>query len=182
MNQLQSSYSNDYFKFRPIEFEDIDDIRIWRNSQKKILRQKNNISYQNQLDYWNNHILPSFDVKEPDQLLFCLEDCLTNELLAYGGLVHINWKKKYAESSFVANTIYTKSINKYENLLNNYLDFLMNVAEQLNFSCIYSETYSFRFQHIEILEKYGYVQYGYLNKKTNPDNFSILHQFLLKNE
>ena len=28
MNKLQSSYSNDYFKFRPIEFEDIDDIEI----------------------------------------------------------------------------------------------------------------------------------------------------------
>ena len=63
--------------------------------------------------------------------------------------------------------------------MKNYLDFLMNIAEQLNFSCIYSETYSFRFQHIEIIENYGYAQYGYLNKKTNPDNFSILHQFLL---
>lgn len=100
MNKLQSSYSNDYYKFRPIEFEDIENIRIWRNSQKKVLRQKNNISYQNQLDYWSNHILPSFDVKEPDQLLFCLEDCLTNELLAYGGLVHINWKKNMPKGLF----------------------------------------------------------------------------------
>jgi hypothetical protein len=179
INQNKILYSNNQFRFRVIDFNDIESIRNWRNDQKKVLRQNNNISIEDQKNYWYKHILPSFELKEPNQLLFSLEDCRTNELVAYGGLVHIDWTKKHAESSFLANTIYTKSIEEYETIFINYLDFLMMAAKQLQFSCIYSETYSFRTKHIKILEKYGYIQYGFLKKLVNSVNFSILHQYLL---
>ena len=132
------------------------------------------------MQYWNEKILPSFKGEKPDQLLFCLEDLKTEELLAYGGLVHIDWDKKHAESSFLANPIFDKQTKEYESLFLSYLDFLIRAAKQLNFLNIYSETYSFRTKHIKILEKYGYEQYGFLNKVTYPANYSLLHQYILK--
>ena len=177
--QKQFTYSKNHLRFRPILFKDLEYIRIWRNSQKIFLRQQGNLTRNDQKNYWNNFILPSFNQLEPQQLLFCLEDFEKNKLIAYGGLVHINWNKKYAESSFLADTLYNNNFEEYQELFTVYLNFLMLCAKELNFSCVYSETYSFRVKHIEILEKYGYMQYGYLKKIKNSDNYSILHQFFI---
>jgi len=177
--QNKFTYSKNHLRFRPILFKDLEWIRIWRNSQKIYLRQQDNLSRNDQANYWNNVILPSFDQIEPNQLLFCLEDFEKNKLLGYGGLVHINWNKKYAESSFLTDTRYDNNSEEYQELFTVYLDFLMLCAKELNFLCIYSETYSFRVKHIEIIEKYGYSQYGYLKKIKNLDNHSLLHQFFI---
>jgi RimJ/RimL family protein N-acetyltransferase len=179
-NPKFSLYSSKKFRFRVIELNDIEHIRKWRNKQKNNLRQNKNISKHDQMKYWNEKILPSFNDEKPDQLLFCLEDLMTKELIAYGGLVHIDWDKKYAESSFLANPIFDKQKKEYESIFLAYLDFLIRAAKQLNFLSIYSETYSFRIKHIKILEKYGYEQYGFLNKVTFPANYSLLHQYILK--
>jgi hypothetical protein len=173
-------FYNDKFRFRLIEYKDIECIRNWRNEQKSVLRQNQIISEQEQEDYWNKEILPTFDLDEPNKLLFSMENLNTNELLAYGGFVDIDWNKKHAESSFLANTIYIENHKEYKILFINYLDFLMLVARKLKFSLIYSETYSFRKKHIEILEKYGYAQYGFIKKIAKSDNFSKLHQYSFK--
>ena len=152
---------------------------MWRNSQKKFLRHQHHLSKKDQDNYWNNFLVPSFEKSEPSQILFCLEDFKKNKLIAYGGLVHINWKKNYAESSFLADSIYDNNSKAYEELFTVYLDFLMKCAKKLNFSCIYSETFSFRAKHIQILERYGYIQYGYLKKINNLDSYSILHHFFI---
>jgi hypothetical protein len=178
-HQKKITYLKNNLRFRPILFKDLECIRTWRNSQKIYLRQQKDLSRNNQAKYWNDVILPSFDQLEPNQLLFCLEDFKKNKLLGYGGLVHINWNKKFAESSFLADTCYDNNSEEYQELFTVYLDFLMLCAKELNFLCIYSETYSFRVKHIEILEKYGYIQYGYLNKIKNLDNHSLLHQFFI---
>jgi hypothetical protein len=173
------TYINRLYKFRPIIFEDIEDIRNWRNDQITSLRQKKHITRSDQIHYWNNFIFPSLSDEMPDQLLFSLEDCKLNKLIAYGGLVHINWKNKYAESSFLTDTIYNENSKEYEIIFNNYLKFLISTSRSLKLSCIYSETYSFRAKHIKILEHFGYEQYGYLKNLSCSKNSSILHQYLL---
>ena len=52
------TYINRLYKFRPIIFEDIEDIRNWRNDQITSLRQKKHITRSDQIHYWNNFIFP----------------------------------------------------------------------------------------------------------------------------
>ena len=48
---------------------DIEKIRIWRNSQRKVLRQ-NNIISKKQIAYFNNYILDQTKKKFPEVILF----------------------------------------------------------------------------------------------------------------
>lgn len=95
-------YSKDEFKIIPIRFEDRYDIMKWRNEQIDILRQDSLLTEEMQDEYFNNVVLNLFDKAQPEQLLFSfLKD---GELIGYGGLVHIDWKNKNAEISFLLNT------------------------------------------------------------------------------
>jgi len=179
METLPSSFSNGLFTLRPIALDDIENIRIWRNDQKEVLRQETHLTQEDQLNYWKNSILPTFTEKEPDQLLFGLIDNHVNTLVAYGGLVHMNWGNRYAESSFLSTTDRTRDLRAYTTLFVNHLELLMMIASSLNLSWIYSETYSFRKHHIRILEDFGYQQYGHLNNSSDTKNASILHRFYL---
>ena len=105
-------YSSKEYIFRVISLEDVETIRQWRNSQKKFLRQSKNLSKNDQIKYWNDKILPPFNNEMPDQLLFCLLSRNKEELLAYGGLVHVDWNKKHAESSFLANPLFNQETIK----------------------------------------------------------------------
>ena len=66
----QNIFENDKFKIRPVMPEDIELIRVWRNLQMDVLRQKNIINTEEQINYFNNNIWPLFDQKYPSQLIF----------------------------------------------------------------------------------------------------------------
>ena len=48
---------------------DIEKIRIWRNSQRKVLRQNSIISKKKQISYFNNYILDQTKKKYPEVIL-----------------------------------------------------------------------------------------------------------------
>lgn len=90
----------------PIRYEDRFDIMKWRNEQIYHLRQTEPLTESVQNKYFENVVLKLFDADFPDQILFSyLED---NKCIGYGGLVHINWKDKNAEISFIMNTVLEK--------------------------------------------------------------------------
>lgn len=151
-----------YFKFKKykegdyslivIRKKDIYKIMDWRNSQINILRQKDLLTKDKQLKYFNEIIKSSFVKKYPKQILFSY--LFKNRCIGYGGLVHISWKNKIAEVSFLVDDKRLNDDIVYKRDFTNYLRLLKKIAfENLKFHKVFTETYSFRKFHISILEK-----------------------------
>tara|TARA_B100001758_G_C18289980_1_gene546476 strand:- start:151 stop:714 length:564 start_codon:yes stop_codon:yes gene_type:complete len=165
---------------KPISKVDIEKIRIWRNSQTSFLRQSKIISKEEQLHYFNNIIYPNFNLDNPKMILFSFFDKISDKLLGYGGFVHIDWINKTSEVSFLCDT---KIMNDSQNYKSHFIDFMkiiINISREENlFNCLYSETFSFRKNHIQYLESVGYTMFGIkkLAKSHNDEKYSsFLHQ------
>ena len=55
---------------KTISSEYAEEIRVWRNAQKDVLRQNKKISYVDQKAYYKKVILPSIQANNPSQILF----------------------------------------------------------------------------------------------------------------
>ena len=95
----QQTFSDGEYKLIPIRFEDRYDIMKWRNEQMYHLRQTTLLTIEQQDEYFSNVIAPLFDKDHPEQLLFSFFK--KDELIGYGGLVHIHWEHRNAEVSFL---------------------------------------------------------------------------------
>jgi RimJ/RimL family protein N-acetyltransferase len=150
---------------RPIRYENKDKIRIWRNDQINILRQARPLSKSDQDTYFKNVIESLFDQRNPDQIIVGLYD--VEELIGYGGLVHIDWGNKHAEISFLLSS----EINSKKNYLSCFKKFLVlieQLASKMNLNKIYTIGYAtdhFRFEplvsndfrHEATLKKHKFV-------------------------
>ena len=94
-----SQYELDNIKIVPIRYEDRLLIMRWRNEQMYHLRQQKVLTETDQNQYFDTIVSNLFGANQPNQLLFSyLQD---DVCIGYGGLVHINWKDKNAEISFI---------------------------------------------------------------------------------
>ena len=145
----------------PIRFQDRFDIMKWRNEQISHLRQKQKLTKDEQNEYFENVIKKQFSQENPKQILFSLIE--NKNLIAYGGLVHIDWNNRNAEISFLIKT--SKEGKDFVKLWVIFLKLIEQVAfETLNFKKIY--TYSFeglRPKLYDALEKSKYILDGDLN-------------------
>ena len=81
-------------------------MRILRNEQLDVLRQKNKLSKLDQLKYFNEIVLPDLKLKEPKNILFII---LKNKhFIGYCGLTNIKWQLGAAEISFLVKKKYNK--------------------------------------------------------------------------
>ena len=164
----------------PIRKKDIEKIRIWRNQQREVLRQNNFLTKKEQENYFDKTIKPSFKEKTPKMILFSIiqkEKCI-----GYGGLVHIDWKAKRGEISFLSETKRSNTILKKD--FENFLEMILEVGFQdLKLNKITTETFAFREDIIKILENRGFEKEGILKdqvlKKGKYYN-SFLHHILSK--
>lgn len=99
-----SVFEYENFRIVPVRCEDRFQIMKWRNEQVEYLRQAKPLTIKDQEYYFKNTIAPLFEDDKPEQLLFSYFE--NDELIGYGGLVHINWKDKYSEISFLLNPDY----------------------------------------------------------------------------
>jgi RimJ/RimL family protein N-acetyltransferase len=145
------------YELRPINWNDRDAIRQWRNAQIEVLRQQNPLSAREQDNYFSNVVLPQLTQEQPEQFLFAyLED---SQLVGYGAFVHIVWSDHRAEVSFLT------GINRSEQHIfsrdwSEYLNLLVPLAQKIGFHKLTTETYSIRPELIEILENFGFTQEG----------------------
>ena len=95
-------FESGVYSIIPIRFEDRISIMNWRNEQIHHLRQDKPLTIEDQNIYFNTIISNIFDQEQPDQILFSFLE--NDNLVGYGGLVHINWIDKNAEISFITNT------------------------------------------------------------------------------
>ena len=98
-----SQYESGNIKIVPIRYEDRLLIMHWRNEQMYHLRQQKVLTETDQNQYFDTVVSKLFDADQPNQLLFSYlkEDVC----IGYGGLVHINWKDKNAEISFIIDSL-----------------------------------------------------------------------------
>ena len=81
---------------------DFEFLRVWRNQQKSILRQSNNINKKEQRKYFINFYKENCFSKKPLNIIFAIKE--KHRLIGYGGLVNISWQNKRAEVSFLLKT------------------------------------------------------------------------------
>lgn len=160
----QQTFSDGEYKLIPIRFEDRYDIMKWRNEQMYHLRQTRLLTIEQQDEYFSNVIAPLFDKDHPEQLLFSFFK--KDELIGYGGLVHIHWENRNAEVSFL-----TKN-EKDLYLWLPYLNLLKELAfKELNLNKIYTYAYDLRPLLYSYLIQSNFIMEGILgNHVMNEQN------------
>jgi RimJ/RimL family protein N-acetyltransferase len=168
------------YSIETVQDDDIESIRSWRNSQMDVLRQTKPISVEEQSNYFQHVIWPSLTDPNPGNILFrYLKD---EKLIGYGGLVHITWKHKRAEVSFLLDPSLAADKDTYANCYSNFLSLLKELSfEDLGFKRLFTETFAIRKHHISILESNGFRVEGVLKNHVYMDEKpvdSIIHGFL----
>lgn len=153
----KQTFSENSYRITPIRLQDIYLIKEWRNAQIDVLRQNLPLTDEMQKNYFETIILPSFSEKHPQQILFSF--LKQEQPIGYGGLVHIDWKEKQGELSFLVDP--KRSLDKavYESDFSTFLKLIKMVAfNHLYFKRLTGETYDIRPHHISILEKAGFIE------------------------
>ena len=172
---------NDYL-IRAVQENDIENIRVWRNLQIDVLRQKGKISKSEQADYFNNNVFSNMYKDQPLNILMSYFH--KDELIGYGGLVHLNWIDKRAEISFLLEPSLTNDKEIYKKHHLNFLKLISDLAfKDLNFNKIFTETWSIsnRKNHIKNLEEFGFILEGRLKSHVLVDRKfrdALIHRIL----
>jgi len=146
-------YSKGDFKLVPIRHEDRYKIMEWRNEQMYHLRQSEPLTAEMQDAYFEDVVTDLFDQEHPNQILFSF--LKEEECLGYGGLVHINWKDRNAELSFIMDTRYEKK--SFSKLWTVYLKLVDKVAFQdVGLHKIFTYAFDLRPKLYQVLEGSGY--------------------------
>ena len=175
------SLSFNEYSVVPLREEDVYSIMNWRNAQIDILRQKKFLTSEDQKKYYTEIISPSFKKVFPNQLLFSY--LYKGSCIGYGGLVHISWEDRRAELSFVVDDKRASDKNIYKQDFETFLNLMKYAAfEIIKFNRIFTETYSIREFHINIIESSGFLFEGQLrehviinNKKCHSLIHGIIH-------
>lgn len=157
-------YLSGKYKLRTICYEDRVAIMQWRNEQLYHLRQKTPLTQQEQDNYFSTVVASLFKKKYPNQLIFSLFQ--DERHIAYGGLVHIDWKKSYAELSFVMDTKLEELF--FEDLWAVFLRLIEDVAKDLKIDVLYTAAYDIRPKLYKVLEGNNY------ERKENIENYTHL--------
>ncbi|GAB2717039.1 hypothetical protein GCM10011495_08460 [Hymenobacter frigidus] len=174
----QAEYRWQNYQLVPIRYEDREPIRAWRNAQLEVLRQAEPLTTEQQEAYFQRVVLPLFEQEQPGQLLFSL--LYKNELIAYGGLVHLSWPDGRAEVSFLVDPTRAADPATYRQDFRAHLRLLGQVAfDGLKFNRLFTETYDIRPAHVTILEEAGFRLEGRLRQhvQLKPGTFadSLMH-------
>ena len=162
---------------RPIRWSDRESIREWRNQQIDVLRQQDPISTEQQDQYFSQILEPLMGMTHPSQFLFGIE--LDAQLIGYGGLTNIDWDAQRAELSFLADTKILKT-PAYKEIMIIFIKIISELAKnQFGLNQIFTETYTQRVDHIEILELAGFEHQTFLADRAVINGESVGSQIHL---
>lgn len=141
---------------RPIRWEDRTPIRIWRNQQIGVLRQRAPLTREEQDHYYLEIVLPQLGQAAPEQILLGFLEA--HELVGYGGLVHIDWDGLSAEVSFLNATPRSQGKALQIDWIA-YLELLIPLARDVvGLVRLTTETYETRPDLIGMLEGVGFTK------------------------
>jgi RimJ/RimL family protein N-acetyltransferase len=155
--------TNSHYVIRGFEFDDLEAVRIWRNAQIDVLRQAAPLSEADQRRWWDTVYLRESAGSEPQQTLYTLLE--TGRAVAYGGFTNCDWVVRRAELSFLADDAIAADQARYEIVQRHFFVFLLQhgFGEQ-GFQRLFTETYDFRKEHIDVLEELGLREEGRLRR------------------
>jgi len=117
------------------------------------------------------------DREQPENIILTFfED---GKRIGYGGLVHISWEHRRAEVSFLLDSTFVRDHSAYGQYFSVYLSMIKIFAfSVMDFNRLYTETYVFRYDHIDVLESSGFQLEGRMRKHVliNKEYFdSFIH-------
>ena len=151
----QQEFRDGAYSLVPLRYEDRFAIMRWRNEQIYHLRQSRPLTEDDQQRYFDEVVAKLFANPQPDQVLFSYLE--NDKCIGYGGLVHINWKDRHAEISFIMDTRLEKE--HFAAHWSHYLTLLPQVAfDQLRLHKIYTYAFDLRPHLYPALEQNGFVR------------------------
>lgn len=158
-------------------FEDLEKIKLWRNSQMDFLRQFKPLTSKNQEQWWNDI------TNDEKSVIFSIISFNDDEIIGYCGLTNIHLLYSHAEISFITKEMEPTSA-KYRIIFLEVLKMLAKFAfDNLNLNRIFTETYETRTDHIKILEDFGFIKEGVMREhvfKQGKFVNCIIHSVLRK--
>lgn len=120
-----------------------------------ILRQKTIITPEDQKAYFEEKVFPEYEKTQPDMLLYGI--LKNDDLIGYGGLVHIDWIVGSAEISFLLEPVANSDVQIFCEIFEAFLKFIKGVAFKIfPLNKIYTSAYDIR-PHLYIsLERQGF--------------------------
>ena len=162
---------------RAIEPEHIEAIRNWRNDQMDVLRQSRAISPNEQVAYFERAIWPDKASETPANILLGLFK--GDQIIGYGGLVHIAWDYQRAEISFLLDSQIAGNLDEVERLFAQWLKLMQTLAfDHLGLTRLTTETYEIRELYLRLLDEGGFQREGRLRDHVVVDGqkvASVLH-------
>jgi len=166
----QNEFELGKHKIIPIRYIDQREIMKWRNDQMYHLRQNSKLTEEDQDYYFHKVVGPLFSKEKPTQLLFSY--LKNEELIGYGGLVHINWVERTAEVSFIMKTSLEK--DEFDLHWSSYLTMIKKIAfEELKFQNIFTYAYDLRPFLYPTLEKNNFKLKIHLKDEIEIDEKKI---------
>jgi len=166
----QQEFQAGDYKIVPIREQDRYKIMKWRNEQMYHLRQQKTLTKKDQDEYFEKVIKKLFELEYPEQILFSFLH--QNECIGYGGLVHIDWKEKTAEISFLMQTELESDF--FETNWFQFLKLIEKVAfNDLKLHKIFTYAYDLRPHLYPVLEKSGFILSKRLKKQYEIDHQKI---------
>ena len=175
----QQKFNFGSYSLIPIQREHIESIRIYRNEQLNILRQNSPITFKQQKLYFSEQVWPLMPKKNPPNILMSF--LYKDQLIGYGGLVHISWENLRAELSFLVSHNRANKKDQYSMDFRAFLNLIKELAfSDLEFHRLFTETFDNdqRVNHIKILEEFGFKREGIMIdhvKINNKFSNSIFH-------
>lgn len=178
---------NSIFEFKEryffsLEKSHLEKLKEWRNAQMNVLRQWKPLTIYNQ-EKWFQEI--SEDINQAIFSIVIFDKNGNEKFIGYCGLVNIDHINKRAEISFLVDPKRASMRKIYEQDFTAALRALCEYGfNQLNLNKIFTETFSFRKYHIEILEKFGFKRDGFLREHqyVNGKYYGSIIHSILKSE
>jgi RimJ/RimL family protein N-acetyltransferase len=171
---------NGPYSVTPLREEDIYRIREWRNEQMDVLRQNRLLTEADQVKYYQETVMASFEAEEPRIILFSF--LLDGRCIGYGGLTNIDWVSGRAEISFLVDTARAGDAAGYREDFSAFLSLMKEVAfRDVHFNRLFTETFDIRPVHIEILEANGFRLEGKMREHVRIGDRvvdSFIHGYL----
>jgi RimJ/RimL family protein N-acetyltransferase len=169
--------ARDGYRYVPLRRSDIEPLRRFRNEQIEVLRQVEPISTSGQQRWFDEVVAPAKRDARPPMILVSILDA-DERFIGYGGLTNVDWRAGRAEVSFLVEPERAADPEVYRRDLSTFLGFLADWAfGELGLKRLFTETYSFRDFHIEILERAGFRPEGRLREHVEAGD-SLLHGLL----
>ena len=165
----------------PMEKKFLPKLKKWRNLQIKVLRQFKPLTNYDQ-EKWFESLY-----QNQNQVSFGIitfnEKYGKDVLIGYCGITNIDFKNRRGEISFLVDPDRANDEKLYREDFLSVLHMLCKYGfEELNLNKLFTETFSFRKKHIEILEEFGFKSNGILRSHhfTNGQYYdSVIHSLLV---